>query len=128
MQGSRTFDDLALGRWHGRTSDYQASVNFNPGGTSHALSVTVLIDDYVHVAGRMIRSAVMLRKVSQPNRSEKGAAVQVVLMSVYLTLKLRGQDPLATITSALRTYMSTGELPPLPVESACPAGRSVADG
>jgi len=67
-----------------------------------------------NLAERMIRPAVILRKISQCNRSEKGAAVQAVLMSVYRTLKLRGHDPLATITSALRTYLTTGQLPPLP--------------
>jgi transposase len=70
-----------------------------------------------NLAERMIRPAVILRKISQCNRSEKGAAVQAVLMSVYRTLKLRGHDPLATITSALRTYLASGQLPPLPVQS-----------
>ena len=70
-----------------------------------------------NLAERMIRPAVILRKISQCNRSEKAAAVQAVLMSIYRTLKLRGHDPLATITSSLRTYLSTGQLPPLPVES-----------
>jgi transposase len=70
-----------------------------------------------NLAERMIRPAVILRKISQSNRSEKGAAVQAVLMSVYRTLKLRGHDPIATITSALRTYLTHGQLPALPVES-----------
>jgi hypothetical protein len=70
-----------------------------------------------NLAERMIRPAVILRKISQSNRSEKGAAVQAVLMSVYRTLKLGGLDPLGTIASALRSYLSDGELPPLPVES-----------
>ena len=70
-----------------------------------------------NLAERMIRPAVLLRKVSQCNRSQTGAAVQAVLMSIYRTLKLRGHDPLATITSALRTYLTTGQLPPLPVPS-----------
>jgi transposase len=70
-----------------------------------------------NLAERMIRPAVILRKISLANRSEKGAAVQAVLMSVYRTLKLRGHDPLATITTALRTYLTHGELPPLPIDS-----------
>jgi transposase len=74
-------------------------------------------------AERQIRPAVVLRKNSQSNRSEKGASTQPVLMSVYRTLKLRGHDPLAAISSALRTYMQTGELPPLP-----DAVQSTADG
>lgn len=70
-----------------------------------------------NLAERMIRPAVILRKISQTNRSEKGAAVQAVLMSVYRTLKLRSHDALATITSALRAYLTTGQLPPLPAQS-----------
>lgn len=65
-------------------------------------------------AERQIRPAVVLRKNSQCNHSQKGAATQAVLMSVYQTLKLRGLNPLSTIVSALRTYTETGQLPPLP--------------
>ena len=67
-----------------------------------------------NLAERMIRPAVVLRKNSQSNRSERGAATQAVLMSIYRTLKLRGHDPLKVITNALRTYLKTGTLPPLP--------------
>ena len=66
-----------------------------------------------HVAERMIRPAVVSRHTSPSNRSERGAAAQAVMMSVYQTLKLRGLDPLATITGALRTYVTTGQLPAL---------------
>jgi len=76
--------------------------------------------DYSYVAAdnnfgeRQIRPAVILRKNSQSNRSDRGAATQAVLMSVYRTLKLRGLNPTKTITNALKTYLTTGELPPLP--------------
>jgi hypothetical protein len=63
---------------------------------------------------RQIRPAVILRKNSQSNRSDHGAATQAVLMSVYRTLRLRGHDPTKTITNALKTYLTTGKLPPLP--------------
>jgi transposase len=69
-------------------------------------------------AERMIRPAVILRKNSLCNRSERGAATQAVLMSVYRTLKLRGRDPTKTIADALKTYLTTGTLPDLPAESA----------
>lgn len=65
-------------------------------------------------AERQIRPAVILRKNSQSNRSERGAATQAVLMSVYRTLKLRGLHPTQTVVQALRTYVRTGQLPPLP--------------
>jgi hypothetical protein len=63
---------------------------------------------------RAIRPAVIIRKNSYCNRSERGADTQAVLMSIYRTLKQRGLDPLTTITQALATYLATGQLPPLP--------------
>ncbi len=63
---------------------------------------------------RQIRPAVILRKNSQSNRSDRGAATQAVLMSVYRTLKLRGLNPTQTIANALKAYLTTGQLPPLP--------------
>jgi transposase len=63
---------------------------------------------------RQIRPAVILRKNSQSNRSDRGAATQAVLMSVYRTLRLRGHNPTETIVNALRTYLTTGQLPALP--------------
>ena len=63
---------------------------------------------------RMIRPAVIIRKNSLCNRSEQGAATQAVLMSIYRTLKLRGVDPTLTIVQALKHYILTGKLPPLP--------------
>ena len=76
--------------------------------------------DYDHVpfennfAERQIRPAVILRKNSQSNRSDRGAATQAILMSVYRTLKLRDHNPTKTIADALKTYLTTGQLPPLP--------------
>ncbi len=76
--------------------------------------------DYLYVPAdnnfgeRQIRPAVILRKNSQSNRSDRGAATQAVLMSVYRTLRLRGLNPTKTIADALKTYLTTGKLPPLP--------------
>ncbi len=76
--------------------------------------------DYVYVphdnnfGERQIRPAVILRKNSQSNRSDRGAATQAILMSVYRTLKLRGLNPTKTIADALGTYLTTGQLPRLP--------------
>ena len=65
-------------------------------------------------AERQIRPAVILRKNGQSNRSDRGAATQAVLMSVYRTLRLRGLNPTKTIANALKAYLTTGQLPPLP--------------
>ncbi|MBV8265259.1 MAG: IS66 family transposase [Planctomycetaceae bacterium] len=69
-------------------------------------------------AERAIRPAVMIRKNSFGNRSERGADAQAVLMSVYRTLQQRGHAPLKTIVDALGTYLVTGKLPPLPAKVA----------
>jgi transposase len=65
-------------------------------------------------AERAIRPAVMIRKNSFGNRSDRGADTQAVLMSVYRTLHQRGHAPLRTVVDALATYLQTGTLPPLP--------------
>jgi transposase len=65
---------------------------------------------------RGIRPAVMIRKNSFGNRSDRGADTQAVLMSVYRTLQQRGHAPLKTVVEALTTYLKTGKLPPLPVK------------
>lgn len=67
-----------------------------------------------NLAERMIRPAVILRKNSQCNRSQRGAATQAVLMTIHRTLKLRGHDPRHTIADALTAYAATNTLPPLP--------------
>ncbi len=67
-----------------------------------------------NLAERAVRPAVIMRKNSYANRSERGADVQAVLMTLYRTLKQRGHNPLQTITAALATYVKTGTLPPLP--------------
>src|SRR5690606_41908525 len=65
-------------------------------------------------AERCIRPAVILRKNSYGNRSQRGADCQAVLMSVFRTLKQRGHDPIKTIVTALEQFLLTGKLPPLP--------------
>jgi transposase len=67
-----------------------------------------------NTAERGIRPAVIIRKNSYGNRSERGADCQAALMSVFRTLKQRGHDPIQTITQALAAYLTTGHLPPLP--------------
>jgi transposase len=63
---------------------------------------------------REIRPAVIIRKNSYANGSEDGAETQAVLMSVFRTLKRRGHNPVSAVSNAIRTYLQTGQLPPLP--------------
>ncbi len=67
-----------------------------------------------NLAERQIRPAVIIRKNSQGNRSEHGAEIQAILMTVFRTLKLRGYNPITTVVAAMRQYAQTGCLPNLP--------------
>ena len=67
-----------------------------------------------NLAERAIRPAVIIRKNSFGNRSDHGADVQAILMSIFFTLKKRGHNPVLTIQNALTAYLTTGQLPPLP--------------
>jgi transposase len=66
---------------------------------------------------RQIRPAVNMRKNILGNRSQNGAHIQGVLMSIFQTLKLRGHDPTSTIVAALREMLQTGKLPRLPAKT-----------
>ncbi len=67
-------------------------------------------------AERSIRPAVIMRKNSYTNRSDKGSRTQSTLMSILRTLKQRGCNPISTIAEALRKYIQTGTLPALSPE------------
>jgi transposase len=70
-----------------------------------------------NLAERAVLPAVIIRKNSYANRSQHGADMQAVLMSIYRTLKQRGHNPLETVTKAVHDYLETGKLPPLPTKS-----------
>ena len=63
---------------------------------------------------RQIRPAVIARKNSYANGSEDGAETQAILMSVFRTLKQRGHNPVCAVSTAVRIYLQTGQLPSLP--------------
>jgi transposase len=69
-------------------------------------------------AERSIRPAVIMRKNSYSNRSDKGARTQSTLMSIFRTLKQRNANPISTVAQALRQYTQTGNIPPLPPKTA----------
>jgi len=58
-------------------------------------------------------TAVVARKNSYCNRSERGAKTQAILMSIFRTLHLHEQDAISTLEEALRFYCKTDSLPPL---------------
>jgi transposase len=76
--------------------------------------------DHEHVpsdnnhAEREIRPAVIMRKNTQCNQSDRGAETQAILMTIFRTLRRRGLQPLDEVVQALRHYSLSGRLPPLP--------------
>lgn len=67
-----------------------------------------------NLADRSTRPAVIIRKNSYGNRSDRGADVQAVLMSIFFTLKKRGHNPVNALHDALTMFLKTSQLPPLP--------------
>ena len=84
------------------------------------MSVRQIALRYGH-SRRQIRQAVIMRKNSYNNRSDRGTATQAILMSVLTTLKQRGLNPVKTLEQALRLYIKTGQLPTL-IETAAAKG------
>jgi transposase len=56
-------------------------------------------------AERQLRPAVISRKNSYCNRSDNGALNQAVFMTIFRTMYLRNQDPVASIINIIKNYM-----------------------
>ena len=71
------------------------------------------VSPYNNHAEQQMRKPVLTRKVSQQNRSAQGAKTQAILMSLFRTAELQGQNPieivLANAKMALNPHSQTGE-------------------
>lgn len=71
------------------------------------------VSPYNNHAEQQMRKPVLTRKVSQQNRSDHGAKTQAILMSLFRTAELQGQNPieivLANAKMALNPQSQTGE-------------------
>lgn len=65
-------------------------------------------------AERQIRPAVIMRKNSYCNRSEQGARVQAVMMSIFRTLHLRHQNPVQSLLALTQHSLKTKTPPMIP--------------
>jgi transposase len=63
------------------------------------------VSPYNNHAERMIRPAVISRKISQQNRSKRGAETQAILMSLFQTAKLQNQNPIEVVMELARQTM-----------------------
>ena len=56
------------------------------------------------------------RKNSYANSSVKVAQTQATFMTILRTLKMRGHNPVQVLVDALKSYVLSAQLPPLPTK------------
>jgi transposase len=64
------------------------------------------ISPYNNEAERAIRPSVLLRKISQQNRSWKSARVQAILMTVFRTAHLEGKNPFKAVLEQTKSAIA----------------------
>jgi hypothetical protein len=65
---------------------------------------------YNNHAEQQMRKPVLVRKVSQQNRSDEGAKTQAVLMSLFRSAELQGQNPIETILDMAKMAIEKKDL------------------
>ena len=65
-------------------------------------------------AERQMRFAVVMRKNSYGNRSERGAQAQAILMSIFRTCQLRNIDPIVFLAESVAAAIRSGSPLPIP--------------
>ncbi|MFH1125113.1 MAG: IS66 family transposase [Pseudomonadota bacterium] len=64
------------------------------------------VSPYNNHAEQQMRKPVLARKVSQQNRSEQGAKTQAILMSLFRTAELQGQNPIEVVLSLAKSAIA----------------------
>lgn len=65
------------------------------------------VSPYNNHGEQQMRSAVMTRKVSQQNRSRRGADTQAILMTLFRSLQLQKQNPVEALLTMAKTSIKT---------------------
>jgi len=68
------------------------------------------VSPYNNHAERLVRPAVISRKISQQNRSQPGAETQAALMSLFQTAKLQNQNPIDAVMELAKKKYAWPEL------------------
>jgi hypothetical protein len=63
------------------------------------------VSPYNNHAEQQMRKPVLTRKVSQQNRSELGAKTQAILMTLFRSAELQGENPLETVRSLAESFI-----------------------
>lgn len=67
------------------------------------------VSPYNNHAEQQMRKAVLCRKVSQQNRSEKGVVTQAVLMTLFRTAELQKENPVEAVLAAAKAAIQNGK-------------------
>lgn len=63
------------------------------------------VSPYNNHAEQQMRKPVLTRKVSQQNRSDQGAKTQAILMTLFRTAELQGENPLEAILALTKSFI-----------------------
>ncbi len=66
------------------------------------------VSPYNNHAELQMRKPVLTRKVSQQNRSTQGAKTQAILMTLFRTAELQGENPMETILTSAQSLVQKG--------------------
>lgn len=69
------------------------------------------VSPYNNHAEQQMRKPVLTRKVSQQNRSDQGAKTQAILMSLFRTAELQGQNPIETVLASAKKSLNPQSQP-----------------
>ena len=68
------------------------------------------VSPYNNHAEQQMRKPVLVRKVSQQNRSDEGAKTQAVIMSLFRSAELQGHNPIETILDMAKMAIEKKEI------------------
>jgi transposase len=63
------------------------------------------VSPYNNHAEQQMRKPVLTRKVSQQNRSEQGAKTQAILMTLFRSTELQGENPFEAVLSLAKSFI-----------------------
>ena len=70
------------------------------------------VSPYNNHAEQQMRGPVLTRKVCQQNRSDKGAAAQAILMTIFRTAELQGENPIQYMEKLIKSQLLKEETSP----------------
>jgi len=76
------------------------------------------VSPYNNHAEQQMRKPVLTRKVSQQNRSDQGAKTQAILMTLFRTEELQGNNPVETVLAMAKAAIAKGSLDEEPLRMA----------